>query len=235
MRLNLCAKTRVGYALVICLMLSGALLLGGCRDKISTRDSDTGKEAPKPDVKKGVKPVADTEAAVVETEFGNIVIELYPNLAPKTVERFKQLIKDGFYNGTTFHRINSAAGLLQGGDPLSKDDNPENDGTGSSSYPNLPHEFNDIPYERGTVGAARQGEGPGLTTQQAWDTANCQFFITLLRQDTFDGQYTVFGRVIDGVTNADVIAHAPVVPGTESPSPKIVIKSIKLVPRSNYK
>jgi cyclophilin family peptidyl-prolyl cis-trans isomerase len=228
------AISRAGYALVMGLMLSGMLLLGGCQEKISTRDSDTGKEAAKPDVKKGIKPVADSEAAVVETEYGNIVIELYPNLAPKMVERFKQLIKDGFYNGTTFHRINATAGLLQGGDPLSKDDNPENDGTGSSSYPNLPHEFNDIPYERGTVGAARQSEGPGLTAQQSWDTANCQFFITLIRQDTFDGQYTVFGRVIEGVSDADVIAHAPVVPGTESPSPKIVIKSIKLVPRSNY-
>ena len=182
-------------------------------------------------VKKGVKPEPDAEVAVIETaNYGQIVIELYPNVAPGMVARFKQLIREGFYNGTTFHRINPDAGLIQGGDPLSKDNDPTNDGAGDSPYPNVTAEFSDLLYERGTVGAARRSEG-NMTDAEGYDTANCQFFITLKRQTAFDRRYTVFGRVIEGLNNADVIAHAPVEVGTERPSDKIVIKNVKLQPR----
>jgi cyclophilin family peptidyl-prolyl cis-trans isomerase len=231
------AALKVGYAFVLSLILCGTILLAGCKDKISSKDSDTGNDAAQAKVKKGVKPVADAEVAVIETEnpaYSPIVIELYPNIAPKMVERFKQLIREGFYNGTAFHRINASAGLIQGGDPLSKDTDPDNDGMGESPYPNLPQEFSDIPYERGTVGAARKDAGPGMTEEQGWNTANCQFFITLQRQDTFDEKYTVFGRVIDGLSNVSVMSHAPVETGTERPSSKIVVKSITLQPRSKY-
>lgn len=219
------------------LILSLTIFLAGCKDKIASRDSDTGDDAAEARVTKGVKPVADAEVAVFETEspaFGTIVIELYPNVAPKMVERFKQLIKEGFYNGTSFHRISPDLGIIQGGDPLSKDNDPNNDGAGNSPYPNVPAEFSDIPYERGTVGAARLGPRPDLTEQQSWDTANCQFYITLKRQPAFDRQYTVFGRVIEGLSNADVIAGAPVDAGTERPASKIVVKSVTLQPRSNF-
>jgi cyclophilin family peptidyl-prolyl cis-trans isomerase len=218
-------------------ILCGTILLAGCHDEISSKDSDTGNNAAQAKVRKGVKPVPDTEVAVIETEnpaYGPIVIELYPNIAPKMVGRFKQLSKEGFYNGTVFHRINADAGLIQGGDPLSKDDNPDNDGSGSSPYPNVPQEFSDVPYERGTVGAARRDAGPGMPEEQGWNTANCQFFITLQRQDAFDEKYTVFGRIIEGLNNVSVIAHAPVETGTERPASKIIIKSITLKPRSNY-
>ncbi len=89
------------------------------------------------------------------------------------VARFKKLAGAGFYNGTAIHRIDPELGIIQGGDPNSKDNNPLNDGTGSSGEPNLPAEFSDILYERGTVGAARA---------QTEDSANCQFYITLKRQ-----------------------------------------------------
>src|SRR6188474_3830111 len=90
-------------------------------------------------VRTGVKPIADGEVAVIETEkYGEIVVELYPNVAPLMVERFKKLVHEGFYDGTTFHRINAESGLLQGGDPLSKDDDPANDGNGDSPYGNVP-------------------------------------------------------------------------------------------------
>jgi cyclophilin family peptidyl-prolyl cis-trans isomerase len=175
-------------------------------------------------VKRGVKPEPDAEAAVVDTNFGKIVIELYPNVAPRMVERFKTLARQGFYDGTTFHRIN--AEVIQGGDPLSKDDNPANDGTGDSPLPNVPAEFSDIPFDRGIVGAARKGSDV--------DSANCQFYITLQRVPDWDEQYTAFGRVVEGMSNAQIIAGAPRLPGTEHPADKIVIKSITLQPRANF-
>ena len=220
----------------------GLLLLcsmAGCGSKTTSKDSDSNLNA---NITRGVKPEPDTEVAVIEMEnpaYGKIVIELYPNLAPKMVERFKQLIKEGFYNGTAFHRINPLAGIIQGGDPLSKDDNPNNDGGGDSPYPDLPAEFSDIPFERGIVGAARQGTGPDspLTEEQARQTGNCQFYITLKRVQLFDGNYTAFGRVVEGINNADVIAGAPVEPlrpgqrEASRPSEKIIVKSITLQTR----
>jgi peptidyl-prolyl cis-trans isomerase B (cyclophilin B) len=178
-------------------------------------------------VKTGVKPEADAEAAVIETDFGRIVIELYPNVAPQMVARFKKLASGGFYNGTAIHRIDPDLGIIQGGDPNSKDNNPANDGMGSSEEPNLTAEFSDIEYARGTVGAARG---------QAENSANSQFYITLKRQPAFDKRYTVFGRVIEGINNADIISTAPLAEGTQDrPANKILVKSISLAPRANFK
>ena len=211
----------------------------GCSGNRSVKDSDEAA-ALAANVKSGVKPEPDAQVAVIETEnYGNIVLELYPNIAPKMVERFKKLAQEGFYSGTTFHRINPGSGLIQGGDPLSKDDNPENDGTGDSPYGNVPGEFSDIPFDRGIVGAARKaateiGGQEVLTEAQARDTANCQFFITLEAQPQFDEDYTVFGKVISGISVADIIARAPVDPDTERPADPIVIKSITLQPRSKF-
>lgn len=208
-------------------------LMAGCKGTAPT--SNNSNATSNANIKRGVKPEPDAEVAVIEMEnpaYGRIVIELYPNIAPQMVERFKRLVREGFYNGTTFHRIDPQLGIIQGGDHLSKDNNPNNDGTGDSPYPDLPAEFSDVPYERGVVGAARQGARPdlGITEEQARDTANSQFYITLKRVPPFDGNYTVFGRVIEGMNNADIIALAPT--GAASrPSERIVVKSITLQPR----
>ncbi|MBC7931203.1 MAG: peptidylprolyl isomerase [Rubrivivax sp.] len=212
-----------------------------CGDGQQSKTSDGDETAAGPsNVKRGAKPEVDAEVAVIETDYGRIVIELYPNIAPKMVERFKTLIKEGFYNGTGFHRVNPRTGVVQGGDPNSKDTDPTNDGGGDSPYPDVAGEFSDIPFDKGIVGAARQGERPGfggqpgLTKEQAYDTANCQFYITLSRVPQWDAEYTVFGRVIEGMNNVQVIAGAPTRPGSENPEEKIVMKSVTLQPRANF-
>jgi cyclophilin family peptidyl-prolyl cis-trans isomerase len=226
---------KLGRKFWLTLMIFGALALTAisCDKKGDlSKDLDAVDDEGLPaKIQTGVKPQADSEVAVIDVnDYGRIVIELYPNVAPKMVERFKKLISEHFYDGVTFHRIDPQLGIVQGGDPLSKDSNPANDGTGDSPYPNVPGEFSDIPYERGTVGAARKGGAPGDKLQ--FDTANCQFFITVKPQPAFDKKYTVFGRVIDGIKNAEIIMGAPVKEGSERPDPDIVIKSVTLQPRS---
>lgn len=175
------------------------------------------------EIKKGVQPVADPEIAVIELEneaaYGTIKIELYSNIAPKMVERFKELAKEGVYDGTTFHRINPS--VIQGGDPLSKDDDPTNDGTGRSSKPNVPAEFSDILYDTGIVGAARG---------QSNDSANSQFFITLKREPGFDNRYTIFGKVIEGMNNVRTISGVQPKEG-ERPVEPVRIKTIRIEPK----
>lgn len=229
-------------ALVLIVCLSGFSLSSCNETKTAVKDFDAGKDsAARSDVKRGIKPQPDEQVTVITTaDYGDIVIELYPNIAPQMVERFKKLVQQGFYNGTAFHRINAAAGLIQGGDPLSKDNDPDNDGSGDSPYPNVPGEFSDVPFDRGTVGAARRGASPefagrlAVTEEQARDTANCQFFIMLAPAPQFDEDYTVFGRVIVGISNAEIIMHAPVVEATERPADKIVVKTVTLQARSKY-
>jgi peptidyl-prolyl cis-trans isomerase B (cyclophilin B) len=198
-----------------------------CNEKSSNTTSNANaNDANASNVKAGIKPQPDAQVAVIETaDYGRIVIELYPNVAPKMVERFKRLISEHVYDGTAIHRVDPSLGIIQGGDPLTKGNNSAIYGTGNSAYPNVPAEFSDIAYERGTVGAARTSDING---------ANCQWFITLKKQPAFDKKYTVFGRVIDGINNAEVIMRAPTEQGTARPSDKVVIKNVTLQPRSNF-
>ncbi len=175
------------------------------------------------EIKKGIQPIADSDIAVIELEnaaaYGMIKIELYSNIAPKMVEQFKQLAKEGVYDGTTFHRINPS--VIQAGDPLSKDDDPTNDGTGKSTKANVPAEFSDILYDTGIVGAARG---------QSNDSANSQFFITLKREPGFDQRYTIFGKVIEGMNNVRTISGVQPKDG-ERPVEPVRIKTIRIEPK----
>ena len=176
------------------------------------------KSSSAPVVKTGVPAIADTEIAVIEMEepaYGKFTMELYSNLAPEMVKRFKELSREGFYNGTAFHRINSA--VVQGGDPLSKDPDSKLVGTGNSSKPNVVAEFSDIQYESGIVGAARK---PGDNNSQ-----NCQFLLHL-KEPEFDKEYTIFGKITDGMNNIRIIAGAP--RDGEKPLEPIKIKSITI-------
>lgn len=125
----------------------------------------------------------------LELKDGRVVIELRPDLAPKHVERIKKLVKEGFYDGLTFHRVITGF-MAQTGDP-------KGDGTGGSKYPDLPSEFSQTPFKRGTVGAAARAGSP--------NSANSQFFICLEDASHLNGAYTVWGQVTDGMQFVDRI------------------------------
>ncbi len=196
--------------------LLGALCIS-CSDKPTVNNNKTAVP------KTPITLVADSEVAVIEMEnpaYGTIKIELYSIVAPKMVERFKELAKEGVYNGTSFHRINQS--VVQGGDPNSKDDDPKNDGMGSSTKPNVPAEFSDIPYDTAIVGAARG---------QDVNSANSQFFITLRREKDFDSRYTIFGKVIEGMNNVRTISGVTPKEG-ERPVEAVKIKTVTIQPRN---
>lgn len=211
-------KTLVKAAVFLTL----AALFAACGNSPTSNSRSTNSE-----VKKGVVPVADPEVAVIHMEnsaaYGDITIELYSNIAPKMVERFKTLAKNGTYNGVTWHRVNEH--VIQSGDPLSKDNDPANDGTGKSDLPNVPAEFSDLKYDTGIVGAAR---GPDN------NSANSQFFITLKREQGFDNRYTIFGKVISGMNSAMLISGVQPKDG-ERPVEPIRIKNVEIVPRDAAK
>src|SRR3989441_8931761 len=118
---------------------------------------------------------------IIETDRGKLTLELYPDAAPRTVTRFVDLVKKGFYNGLTFHRVVPKF-LIQGGDPAG-------DGTGGSGLP-IQAEFSEKKHSTGTVGMARLREP---------DSADSQFYICLEPQPFLDGKYTVFGQAVDGL------------------------------------
>ncbi len=153
-------------------------------------------------------PKADPQnTLVIELKTGKVLIALRPDLAPKHVERVKRLAKEGFYNGIKFHRV-IVGFMAQTGDPTGT-------GTGGSKYGNLPAEFTPTPFERGTIGAARTNDP---------NTANSQFFITFTHVPHLNGQYTVWGRVIDGMQHVDQIAK-----GEPPPKPDVMQKVYLLV------
>lgn len=132
---------------------------------------------------------ADPEnTLVIETTKGKVVIAMRPDLAPNHVAHIKKLAREGFYDGIVFHRVIDGF-MAQTGDPTGT-------GTGSSKYPNLKQEFNAEPHVRGVASMARS---------QNPDSANSQFFIVFNDARFLDRQYTVWGKVIEGMENVDQI------------------------------
>jgi peptidyl-prolyl cis-trans isomerase B (cyclophilin B) len=135
--------------------------------------------APQPAVK---------EVAILKTSKGEMTLEFWSDVAPKTVENFKKLAREGFYNGTAFHRIVKGF-MIQGGDPLTKDPaNEDRFGTGDPGY-KIKAEFNPKKHEKGVISMARSMDP---------DSAGSQFFICLDAASFLDGKYTTFGRLIKG-------------------------------------
>jgi peptidylprolyl isomerase len=151
-------------------------------------------------------PIKDPEnTLIMDTTQGKVVIALRPDLAPKHVERIKQLAREGFYDGIVFHRV------IEGF--MAQTGCPQGTGTGGSKYPNLPAEFNAEKHVRGVCSMARS---------QNPNSANSQFFICFDDATFLDKQYTAWGKVIEGMENVDKIKRGEPVQNPDK------IKSLKV-------
>jgi peptidyl-prolyl cis-trans isomerase B (cyclophilin B) len=174
--------------------------------------------------KKDEKATSQNEVAVIKTSEGDMVVQFWTDAAPNTIENFKKLAKQGFYNGTIFHRIVKGF-MIQGGDPNSKDPAKENKyGEGGPGY-KIKAEFNDHSHERGVISMAREPDP---------DSAGSQFFICLAPVTRLDHQYTTFGKLIKGDDVLEKIGDTPVARNSigenSKPTTRVTIEKIDIVP-----
>lgn len=152
----------------------------------------------------------ESEVAVISTNFGDMVVEFYPDIAPMHVESFMALANEEYFNGTTFHRVIPGF-MIQGGDPNSRNENRATHGTGgragkffglgNEEDPStwlIPQEFSDTPHVKGILSMARTNDP---------NSASSQFFVCHDNANFLDNNYTVFGKVIDGLDIIDEIAN----------------------------
>ena len=167
---------------------------------------------------------ATGEVGVITTSEGVMVVEFYPDVAPKHVENFKKLANSGFYDGTAFHRVIPGF-MIQGGDPNTKNDGAKNTwGMGGPGY-SVAAEFNAKHHARGILSMARA---------QDPNSAGSQFFICHADAGNLDGQYTVFGNLIKGFDVLDKIATTPT-EAPDRPIKRVNVVSIKIVPADSLK
>ena len=170
-------------------------IIAGCETKQKSKES-----------------VMDKDRAVISTQFGDIVLEFFDDIAPKHVESFKLHTQNGYYNGTTFHRVIPGF-MIQGGDPLTKSEDRGRHGTGGNAAKyfgvgteseesswDLPAEFSATPHARGILSMARSNNP---------DSGGSQFFICVADARFLDNQYTVFGKVVSGMDVVDAIVSSP--------------------------
>lgn len=196
----------ISAAIAVVLLM---LPIAGCESKTGAGSADPGK------------------VAVFETTYGRIVFEFLTEAAPMHSAAFQDMIGDGYFDGTTFHRIIRNR-VIQGGDPNSKNDNPDDDGLGQPGQSTIPAEFSQtLKHTRGIVSAARKGNDV--------NSATSQFFICTGNEAAFDGKYSIFGRVVDGMNVVDIIAGAPLRTDdpkyAERPVEPVVIKRAYLATR----
>ena len=170
-----------------------------------------------------IKPAhAKENTMILKLKDGNVIIELFSDVAPKHVKRFKQLANEKKYDGVVFHRVIDGF-MAQTGDVEFGNSNLESYdirrvGTGGSEYPDLKAEFSNIPHERGTISMARSASP---------DSANSQFFICFKSTPSLDRQYTVFGKVVKGMEFVDLIKRGKGSNGEVSNPDKIISLSAK--------
>ena len=209
--MTLLKHSKLSFVLFICLVAFGC---DSNNSVVSTAPPVVKKAGAIPAVQAG------EEIAVIEMEektYGTVKIQLFSDVAPKHVENFKKLINEGFYNGLAFHRVIPDL-IIQGGDPTTKGDDRSKWGMGMPDQPKVKAEFNDRPFTRGTLGAAR-GQDP--------NSASSQFFICVRPNPQWDGEYTNFGQVIEGLNNAQIMSNAPS-DAKQVVTDKIIIKRMYL-------
>ena len=219
-------KLRVTFGLWIGLLLGFGL--AGCKQEESKPNSQAASaSAPAPAVpkKETGPPITTTnDVAVIKTSAGTLVVEFWPDVAPRTVENFKKLARQGFYDGTASHRI-LAGFMAQMGDPLTKDPSATSRwGMGDPGY-TIPAEFNERKHERGVLSMAR---GPDI------NSAGCQFFVCFAAAPGLDNQYTTFGKMIRGEETLARLEATPCGPGNPAensrPVERVSVESIRIMP-----
>src|SRR5437588_4029613 len=169
------------------------------------------------------------DIAVIKTTAGEMQVELWADVAPKTVENFKTLAQKGFYDGTAFHRIVKGF-MIQGGDPLTKNPNEESSwGTGDPGY-KIKAEFNDRSHQRGVISMARS---------QDPDSAGSQFFICLGDAKFLDRNYTAFGKLIKGDDVLGKLGDTAVATSNSGekskPTTRVSVEKIEIMPAGSIK
>jgi len=201
-------------------------------DAMSKAPASKAKPAAKPAAKAAMKAApkgSADEVAVLETSKGRMVAEFWEKDAPKTVANFKKLARQGFFDGTGFHRIIKGF-MIQGGDPNSKNPSATNLGTGGPGY-TIADEFNSHPHVKGVLSMANTGSA---------NTAGSQFFIMHGTAPSLDGHYTGFGHLISGMDVLDKIANSqtgpnPSMPGENSkPMDWTTLKSVKIMAKNAW-
>ena len=165
---------------------------------------------------------AKENTMILKLKNGDVEIELYNDIAPKHVERFKKLVDEKKYDGVVFHRVidgfMAQTGDVQFGNSNSEDFDLTRAGTGASSYPDLKAEFSEVAHDRGTLSMARSADP---------NSANSQFFICFKSAPHLDRQYTIFGKVIKGMEFIDLIKKGAGSNGEVSDPDKIISISVK--------
>ncbi|MCX6137707.1 MAG: peptidylprolyl isomerase [Ignavibacteriales bacterium] len=172
--------------------------------------------------KKGKKAVVEKDSlkglVVIQTSMGDIAIQLFDDKAPKHAANFRKLAQEGFFEGTTFHRVIPGF-MIQGGDPNSKNDDRSTHGMGGPNY-TIDAEIG-ASHDRGVIAAARQGD----QVNPKRNSNGSQFYITVADAKFLDGQYSVFGKVVTGMDVADKIA-AVKRDRSDNPIEKVLIKKV---------
>jgi len=204
------------FAYLGLLIMGGLLAVNGDASAAAAAKTTKGKSEAAPAASKAG---AGEDVAVLKTSMGTIVFRFFEKDAPKHVANFKKLASSGFYDGTTFHRVIPGF-MIQGGDPNSKDADRSNDGLGGSGT-NVPAEFNANKHLRGTVSMARA---------QDPNSASSQFFICVKPTPFLDGQYSVFGQVLEGMDVVDKIVAVPR-DARDNPLDKVVMEKVTIEKR----
>ena len=199
------------------LALCAALLAAGCSDRSSTPVAEVPSARPEASTMKETP--SEAPRAIIRTSVGDMTVEFWPDVAPRTVENFLKLSREGFYEGTCFHRIIKGF-MIQGGCPNSKRGARGQPGTGGPGY-QVKAEFNNRSHVRGVLSMARSSDP---------DSAGSQFFICHGAAPFLNNKYTAFGKLVEGADVLDKIAAIPCAgPEESTPTERVDILKVEIL------